>query len=521
MKPVRAGLVAAALLVACRPPAAERPWLEEDAWARTTGAAGGAGGRGAASGDGHGDGADGDGAAGDAGDERGPGADGPAAPVGGGAAAAAAAAARALHTGELAQARRWLDAAAAAPDRAAVAEQLAALEAALAARPPPDPAVVAVLLPLSGPHAALGRELRQAIEAAPAGGARRLFLDTAGEPERAAAAVEAAVAQRALVALGPVGVREAQAAAVRAVALGLPIALLAPAEGADPEAGVFRLAGSPEAEARAAAAVAVALGVPTVGVLAPRDDVGQAAEEAFAAAAAAAGLAVTARGLYDPTASALQPDLQAFLGLDPATNPRLAAHLRRHGKRGLTTFSPDVPFALLYLPDRYDRAALVASYLPYLGVEVHSQDFLDPEYLRRKHGGRIPQVVQLLGSSGWHHPALTVRGGDAVEGAYFVEPCPGLDGGGAGVEPLHAAFAGRGAAPSTAAQEAHDAWLLVERARASAAGAPSPRAAWSAALAGARLDDGACAPAAIVDGALVREPALLGVDAGEIVPVPY
>ena len=406
---------------------------------------------------------------------------------------------------------------------------VAALEQELAARPPADVAVVAVLLPLSGPHAALGVELRTAIEAAPAGSARRVFLDTRGAEDGAAAAVDRAAAQGALAVLGPVGVKESRAAAVRAAALGLPIALLAPGDGADPDAGVFRLVGSPESEARAAAAIAAALGAPTVGVLAPRDDVGLAAEEAFAAAATAAGLAVTARGTYDPTASELEPDLKEFLGLDPARNPRLAAHLRRHGRRAWTSFSPDIPFSLLYLPDRYDRAALVASYLPYFNVEVRSAEFLDPEYLRRKHGGRIPQVVQLLGSSAWHHPSLTVRGGDAVEGAYLVEPCPGLLGDVA-AEPLFERFAARaGRSPSSAAQEAHDAWLLVARARdraaaatAVASSATDPRAAFIAALRGARLDDGACTPATVgPDGQLVREPALLGVDAGELIPVPY
>jgi ABC-type branched-subunit amino acid transport system substrate-binding protein len=335
--------------------------------------------------------------------------------------------------------------------------------------------------------------------------------------------VDRALAQGAVVVLGPVGVREAEAAARRAAERGLPIALLAPGDGADALAGVFRVVGSPEAEARAAAAMAVSIGTPTAGVLAPRDDVGIAASEAFAAAAEAAGIQVTARGLYDPTATDLEPDVKDFLGLDPIVNPRLAAHLRRHGKRGWQTFSPDVPFALLYLPDRHDRAAIVASFLPYLGVEVRTADFLDPDYLRRKHGGRIPQVVQLLGSSGWNHPGLVTRGGNAVEGAYFVEPCPGALGDSAGAE-LVAAFAARaGREPSTAAQQAHDAWRLVAAARAAATlRAGDPRAAFTAALLQARVDDGACMPASIdADGQLVREPALLGVDAGEIVAVPY
>ena len=434
---------------------------------------------------------------------------------------AARLAALALHRGDGVAAARWLAVARAAPDRDDLAGALDAIAAVTSARPV-DRGLIAVLLPLSGRFAPIGDEIKVAIELAPADGARRLYLDTQGDPAGAVAAVDRAVAEGAVAILGPVGVREAEAAARRAAERGVPIALLAPGDGADEESGVFRVVGSPETEARAAAAIAVALGTPTAGVLAPRDDVGTAAAEAFAAAAEEAGIIVTARGSYDPTATDLEPDVKDFLGLDPVINPRLAAHLRRFGKRGWQTFSPDVPFALLYIPDRHDRAAIVASFLPYLGVEVRTADFLDPDYLRKKHGGRIPQVVQLLGSSGWNHPGLVTRGGNAVEGAYFVEPCPGALGEATSAELAAAFVARRGREPSSAAQEAHDAWRLVASARVAAGRTGDARAAFVVALRQARLEDGACTPAAIgADGQLVREPALLGVDAGEIVVIPY
>lgn len=438
-------------------------------------------------------------------------------------AVAARLAALALHRGDTADATRWLAVARAAADHDDLGDALDAVTKQLTSTSPVDRNLIAVLLPLSGRFAPIGRELELAIELAPTGGARRIFLDTQGEPAGAVAAVDRALAQGAVAILGPVGVREADAAARRASERGVPIALLAPGDGADADAGVFRVVGSPEAEARAAAAMAVSIGTPTVGVLAPRDDVGIAASESFAAAAEAAGIPVTAKGLYDPTATDLEPDVKDFLGLDPAINPRLAAHLRKFGKRGWQTFSPDVPFALLYIPDRYDRAAIVASFLPYLGVEVRSADFLDPDYLRKKHGGRIPQVVQLLGSSGWNHPGLVTRGGNAVEGALFLEPCPGALGDAPSAE-MAASYAARaGREPSGAAQEAHDAWRMMALARAGATvRAGDPRAAFAAALRTVKLDDGACTAAAIgEDGQLVREPALLGVDSGEITSMPY
>src|SRR5690606_14574570 len=113
--------------------------------------------------------------------------------------------------------------------------------------------------------------------------------------------------------LGPVGERESVAAARRAAELGIPIGLLAPADGADPDAGVFRLASSPADEARGAARLAAAESFPTVAVLAPRDDVGAEMADAFAAEAKALGLHVARVGDYDPTGTDLEPDIKEFL----------------------------------------------------------------------------------------------------------------------------------------------------------------------------------------------------------------
>ncbi|MBE7447861.1 MAG: hypothetical protein HS111_02875 [Kofleriaceae bacterium] len=76
------------------------------------------------------------------------------------------------------------------------------MAAALAAAGPVDPALVAVLLPLSGRHARVGAELRLAIELAPAAGARRVFLDTGGDPATRRRGVDRAAAEGAIAVLG-------------------------------------------------------------------------------------------------------------------------------------------------------------------------------------------------------------------------------------------------------------------------------------------------------------------------------
>lgn len=426
----------------------------------------------------------------------------------------------AWHRGDRNVAQWLLGRALGAADQAAIASETTALASQLAA-PPVDPRTIAVLLPLSGKFAAIGSELKLAVQLSTAAGTTWLFVDTRGEPDGAVAAVEQAVAKGAAAILGPVGEREAIAAARAAALHGIPIGLLAPADGADPAAGVFRLVGSPADEGRAVAQLAHDEGFPTVGVFAPRDDVGGESAAAFVEEARRLGLQVTGEGAYDPTGGSLEPEVKDFLGMVPAKNPRFAEHLRRHGKKGWLNFTPDITFSLLYIPDRYDRAALVAAFLPYFGVELRTTEFPDPERLRRKHGGVMPQVVQLIGGAGWHHPSLPIRGGPAVQGAMIVDSFPGELGGDVGLA-FSAAFQQRtNRAPSAAAAETYDAAALIARARAEAAGAPDVRAAVRGALARGKLDDGACGPAAIgLDGELVREPAVLEVSGDQLQLMP-
>ena len=395
-----------------------------------------------------------------------------------------------------------------------------------------DPSLVAVLLPLSGRHAGIGREMRIAIELAAGGrgGARLVFLDTRGEEGEAEKQVERATADGAIGVIGPVGQAESQAAAARAVELGLPIAVLAPGVPPAPEAGLFRLWPSPEWEAAEAARLAAELGHDRLAVLAPRDEQGAAQTAAFRRAAAAAGAEVVAAGDYDPTATELEPDLKRFLGLDPMQNERLRRHLRARGmKDGWKSFSPDVPFDLLYVPDEHTRAALVASYLPYFNVEVRNSDVMDTLSLRKKHGGRLPSVVQLLGSSGWHHGGLIPRGGAAVDGALVVVACAGIGGDGDeqqldvaddAAEVIERFEQRTGRPPGPVAARAHDAARLFLAARAAAGGrrGAGARAALSAALATGELRGGACGRARVVRGELIGEAGLLRIDGDEFVP---
>ena len=151
--------------------------------------------------------------------------------------------------------------------------------------------------------------------------------------------------------------------------------------------------------------------------------------------------------------------------------------------------------------------------------------------LRKKHGGRLPSVVQLLGSSGWHHAGLIPRGGAAVDGALVVVACGGM--GAAGDEQqldvgddaadFIARFEQRtGRPPGQVAAQVHDAARLLLAARAAAAAGrrgATARAALSTALAGARLDDGVCGRSRVIAGELTVGAGLLRVDGDDFTPV--
>ena len=376
---------------------------------------------------------------------------------------------------------------------------------------------IAILLPLSGTYASIGVELRAALTLAAADtGVPVQFIDTKGTEDGAETAVGTAAGAGANTLIGPVGDKESRAAARAAVRRGLAIGLLSPADdGSSVKAQVFRLWPSRESEAREAASIAVELGFGAPAILAPRDELGRSVAKAFTEAAKAAGATSVRTGFYDPTATELEPDLKRFLGLEVQTNQRLRRHLRRYGrKKGWKTFSPDVDFDLLYIPDTYDRAALVASYLPFFNVELRAGELVDAVGLRRKHGGRVPSVVQLLGSREWNHPSLITRGGAAVDGALIMDACVG----GAGIDypDDDSELLGRrlrraiGKPPSRLALQAYDTGkLLFDRVRRHGKGGAEV-------FARAESKTGACGPAEVDQrGQLLRSSVLLRVDGGD------
>ncbi len=361
-----------------------------------------------------------------------------------------------------------------------------------------DPQLLAVLLPMSGPHAAIGEELWAGMSLAmdPESSAKVSVFDTQGTEAGAVKAVQEAVKSGALLALGPAGRLESRAAAGAASASELPIALMAPeARAADAEADVFRMALSPSFEAEQAAIVAVELGYRLLAVMTPRDELGRSQTRAFIKTAKAAGAEVVSVGSYDPSGANLEQDFKKFLSLEVTVNRRYRQHLRTYGRKSWKSFTPILAFDFLYMPDTVERGSLAASYLPFFNVEVRTHDDISIQRLRSKHKGLMPRVVQLMGGSSWLDPSLGARGGSAVEGALVIGTCPG--GHGIDLSERGRAFSKafldqQGREPSTAASAANDAMTMALAVREWAAGHGGSRGDAARALRTAQLRDGVC-----------------------------
>ncbi len=284
---------------------------------------------------------------------------------------------------------------------------------------------IAIAAPLSGVHQRSGEAFALAVRAtllAHLPKAQIELLDTQGAEQ---VAYDKVRKSNASLILGPLGMRESLAAARAASEAGIPIGIFSPHTAGNAKGNVFQLVPSPRWESSAAAKAAKSLGYRSVAVLAPRNELGRDQVSAFIESAKMLGLTVKKAGFYDPSGMDLQSDIRRWLNLTPSTNPRLSRHLRRYGrKKGMKTYSPKIEFDLLYVPDELNNAILTVAHLRYFNIEFDDGIAPDTSTLQKKHGGRVPTRVQLMGNSGWHKPNATA-GNHGLDGSLVVTRCPG------------------------------------------------------------------------------------------------
>ncbi len=174
---------------------------------------------------------------------------------------------------------------------------------------------VAILLPLSGPRAALGRAMLDAAQMAlfelADEGFALLPFDTEGTPEGAAVAAARALEAGVGLLLGPLLADSVRAAAPLARSAGVPVVAFSNSREVAGD-GVFILGFVPRQQVEAIVGYAIGQGLVRFAVLAPDDAYGQAVVAALRAITAARGAIVTRVEFYDPGAADFSAPVKAL-----------------------------------------------------------------------------------------------------------------------------------------------------------------------------------------------------------------
>jgi ABC-type branched-subunit amino acid transport system substrate-binding protein len=280
---------------------------------------------------------------------------------------------------------------------------------------------VGVLLPTTGKYAAVGSRIRQVIELANdrmGGRLQLVFRDAHGDVEATTQAVEDLVMNEGVVAiLGPLLKEDAMAAAETAQALGTPMVALAQSE--DPaSAGEYVFRGFLPVEQQIAALVKHATGMEGMrrfAVLYPDTRFGQNAREVFEAEAKKRGAAVVRAVPYDATATIFLDPARQLGAKDYSARSAEFYRLKREAERrgqdpSKVVLPPTMDFDAIFIPDSWQRVALVASSLAY-------EEFPVGDFRPSRHAQRMP----LLGLNAWNDKRIIDVGGDYVQHAVFVD----------------------------------------------------------------------------------------------------
>jgi ABC-type branched-subunit amino acid transport system substrate-binding protein len=247
--------------------------------------------------------------------------------------------------------------------------------------PPGHPATVALLVPLSGPSAALGAALFNAAQLALFEMADNSFnllpLDSKGSAEGAVAAVQQALSQHADVIIGPLFSVEAKAAAPLARQAGVSM-LSFTADRTAAGNGVYALGFLPEQQALRVADYARSNNRPRLAILAPSTEYGRIVVEYLSNNAPMLGVSISGLQYYEPNATDIGLTIRHLVKNDP----------RRPG---------DVGFDALILPDEGQHLRAVAAQLPQQGIDPAQVKLLGTMLWEDSRPGSEPALV-----GGWY-----------------------------------------------------------------------------------------------------------------------
>jgi ABC-type branched-subunit amino acid transport system substrate-binding protein len=281
-----------------------------------------------------------------------------------------------------------------------------------------EPVLVALLLPLSGPHASLGQSLLDAASLAMAelAGPNLVLLprDTGGTGDGARRAAEAALQQGARLILGPVFRDAVQGAAEPARARGVPVVAFSTDRSVAGN-GVYLLGFTPGQQVERVVKFAADKGMRRFAVLAPSSPYGYAVVQELQATIGTYGLqlasvqfygadgegaeaAVKAIGEYEARRVRLKRRRAELAGIGDAEARRALRRLANADTYG------ELPFDALLLPEGGQVLRQVAPLLPYYDIDG----------------------VRLLGTGLWDDPTLARE--PSLAGGWYAAPSPAVAG---------------------------------------------------------------------------------------------
>lgn len=233
-----------------------------------------------------------------------------------------------------------------------------------------DEVRAALLVPLSGPQAALGQAMSNAAQLALFELADKRFnlipLDTKGTAEGAAAAAGQALTQGADILLGPLFSPEVKAAAPLAREHGVPLLAFTTDRNALGN-GVYTLGFLPGSQVARVIGHARSQGKERFALLARSDEYGRAVADAFRAAVPAQGGRVVKVEFYDTQSPDLTPAVRRLTDADQRG--------RGKGKETNQATGP-VPFDAVMIPDEGTRLRQLASLVTYYDANPDQVAFL-------------------------------------------------------------------------------------------------------------------------------------------------
>ena len=271
--------------------------------------------------------------------------------------------------------------------------------------PPPLPAgpsanagpiKVALLVPLSGPNAELGKSMLEAAQLAlfTTGNDRMTLVprDTAGSADGAASAARSAISEGAKLILGPLLAADVEA--VRPVAAGAKVNVIAFSTATQLAGGnVFLMGFLPRQEVVREVSFGRERGLSRFAALAPNSQYGHLMGDALKEAAATAGGSVVRTEYFDPRGADLGPVIKRLVSAGGGGGAPPAP--------GASSPAPGLAFDALLLPEGGDLLKQIAGRLKQAGIDS--------------------QKVHLLGSGLWDDTAIA-SDPDLVGGWFAASP---------------------------------------------------------------------------------------------------